>query len=51
VAERTIDPVDAQRILVTDSAERAVEVVTEAGRPQFRLTYRQSMKRCRLFWE
>jgi predicted Rossmann-fold nucleotide-binding protein len=51
VTERTIDPIDAQRIMVTDSAEEAVEAVTEAGLRQFGLTYRQGMKRRRMFWE
>jgi uncharacterized protein (TIGR00730 family) len=51
VAEHTIDPVDEQRFLVTDSAEEAVSAVTAAGLKQFGLSYRPSMKRRRLFWE
>jgi uncharacterized protein (TIGR00730 family) len=51
VAERTIDPIDAERIMVTDSAEEAVGAVTEAGLRQFGLTYSSRVKRRRLFWE
>jgi uncharacterized protein (TIGR00730 family) len=51
VTERTIDPSDAERILVTDSAEEAVGAVTEAGLRRFGLSYRLPVKRRRLFWE
>ena len=39
IAEATIDPDDAERIMLTDSAEEAVASVTEAGMRRFGLTY------------
>jgi len=39
IAEATIDPDDAERIMLTDSAEEAVASVTEAGMHRFGLTY------------
>ena len=39
VACHTIDPHDADRILVTDSAEEAVQAVSGAAMKQFGLTY------------
>ena len=39
IAEATIDPDDALRIMLTDSAEEAVASVTEAGMSRFGLTY------------
>jgi uncharacterized protein (TIGR00730 family) len=44
-AEGTIDPVDYQRILVTDSPEDAVESVTEIATRAFGLTYGPRMTR------
>jgi hypothetical protein len=39
VAERTIDAIDCERILVTDSAEAAVRAITEVAMHRFGLTY------------
>jgi uncharacterized protein (TIGR00730 family) len=39
VAWRTIDPEDAERILVTDSAEDAVQTITDVAMKRFGLTY------------
>jgi uncharacterized protein (TIGR00730 family) len=39
VAERTIEPVDLERITVTDSPEEAVETVTRVGMDRFGLKY------------
>ena len=51
LAQKTIDPVDVQRILVTDSAEDAVQSITEIAMHQFGLTYGPRLKRRWLFWE
>jgi uncharacterized protein (TIGR00730 family) len=51
VAEKTIDPGDADRILVTDSAEEAVAVTTDAATRQFGLTYGNRPKRRWILWE
>jgi len=45
LAERTIDPSDASRILVTDSATEAVEAVTAVGLRCFGLTYGPRLRR------
>jgi uncharacterized protein (TIGR00730 family) len=45
IQAKTIDPADAERILVTDSAEEAVELVRDAALRQFGLTYGPKMKR------
>jgi uncharacterized protein (TIGR00730 family) len=50
IAKRTIDPIDLERILVTDSAEEAVEMVKDVGLGQFGLTYGPRLKRWWL-WE
>jgi uncharacterized protein (TIGR00730 family) len=39
VPEKTIDPTDAERIVVTDSAEEAVASITEVAMKRFGLTY------------
>ncbi len=39
VEAKTIDPIDAERILVTDSAEEAVRLVHDAALRQFGLSY------------
>jgi hypothetical protein len=44
VESKTIDPVDAQRILVTDSAEEAVQLVRDAALRQFGLSYGPQVK-------
>ncbi|MFL5338701.1 MAG: TIGR00730 family Rossman fold protein, partial [Gemmataceae bacterium] len=51
IPAKTIDPIDAQRILVTDSAEEAVTAVTEVALHRFGLTYGPKAKRRWLFGE
>lgn len=51
LAERTIDPADAGRILVTDSAEEAVESIRGVAVRQFGLTYGPRLKRRWWLWE
>jgi uncharacterized protein (TIGR00730 family) len=51
VKARTIDPVDLERILVTDSAEEAVQAITEVAKIKFHLTYGSRMKRRWIFGE
>jgi uncharacterized protein (TIGR00730 family) len=51
VAERTIDPIDAERILVTDSAEEAVKSITAVALSRFGLTYGPRAKRRWFLWE
>jgi uncharacterized protein (TIGR00730 family) len=48
---KTIDPIDADRILVTDSAEEAVRLARDAATRQFGLTYGPKMKRRWYLWE
>jgi predicted Rossmann-fold nucleotide-binding protein len=43
--EHTIDPIDAERILVTDSAEEAVTRVTDTAMKRFGLTYGPQVRR------
>jgi uncharacterized protein (TIGR00730 family) len=45
VESKTIDPIDAERILVTDSPDEAVELVRDRALRQFGLTYGPKMKR------
>jgi uncharacterized protein (TIGR00730 family) len=45
LAERTIDPVDLERILVTDSVAEAVSRIREAGMRQFGLTRGPAVRR------
>src|SRR5579885_2991625 len=45
IETKTIDPIDAQHILVTDSAEEAVRLVRDAALTQFGLTYGPKLKR------
>jgi uncharacterized protein (TIGR00730 family) len=51
LAQRTIDPVDIDRILVTDSAEEAVQSVADIAMRRFGLTYGPRMKRRWYLWE
>jgi len=51
VKARTIDPVDLERIIVTDSAEEAVQAITEVAKRKFNLTYGSRMKRRWIFGE
>jgi uncharacterized protein (TIGR00730 family) len=47
----TIDPKDAERILVTDSAQEAVDAVTDVAMHRFGLTYGPRLKRRWFFGE
>jgi uncharacterized protein (TIGR00730 family) len=51
VQAKTIDPIDAERILVTDSAEEAVRSITDVALRQFGLTYGPKIKRHWFFGE
>jgi predicted Rossmann-fold nucleotide-binding protein len=51
VAERTIDAADLQRILVTDSADQAVEWIAERVISRFGLSYGPRFRRRWYFWE
>jgi uncharacterized protein (TIGR00730 family) len=45
VESKTIDPIDAERIIVTDSAEEAVQLAQNAALRQFGLSYGPKIKR------
>jgi hypothetical protein len=51
VESKTIDKIDAEHILVTDSAEEAVQLVRDAAMKQFGLTYGPKIKRRWFLWE
>jgi uncharacterized protein (TIGR00730 family) len=51
LAERTVDPADVERIHVTDSAEYAVTLITEAATRRFGLSYGPRPKRSWLLGE
>jgi len=51
VKERTIDQADLDRLIVTDSAEEAVEAITEIAKRAFGLTYGSRMRRRWFFGE
>jgi len=51
IANKTIDPVDADRILVTDSPHEAVDAIAEIALHRFGLTYAPRMKRRWFLWE
>jgi uncharacterized protein (TIGR00730 family) len=51
IAERTIDPIDYERILVTDSAEDAVKSITETAMGRFGLTYGPGLRHRWWLWE
>jgi uncharacterized protein (TIGR00730 family) len=51
IKEATIDPSDADRILVTDSAQEAVDSVTQIAMHRFGLTYGPRLKRRWFLWE
>jgi len=48
---RTIDAVDLDRMIVTDSAEEAVKAITEVAKRRFHLTYGSRVKRRWFFGE
>jgi predicted Rossmann-fold nucleotide-binding protein len=45
IREKTIEPADADRIMLTDSAEEAVRSITDVGMRRFGLTYGPRIKR------
>ncbi len=51
LAEKTVDAHDIDRILVTDSAEDAVQGVKDIAMKRFGLTYGPKIKRCWYLWE
>jgi uncharacterized protein (TIGR00730 family) len=51
VESRTIDAIDAERILVTDSADEAVRWAHDAAQRQFGLFYGPKIKRRWFLWE
>ena len=51
VRARTIDAEDLQRITVTDSADEAVQLITDVAKRRFGLTYGAQMKRRWIFGE
>jgi uncharacterized protein (TIGR00730 family) len=51
VEAKTIDPIDVDRIFVTDSAAEAVQVARDAAVRQFGLTYVPKVRRRWFLWE
>jgi uncharacterized protein (TIGR00730 family) len=51
VESKTIDQIDAGRILVTDSADEAVQMAQDAALRQFGLSYGPKIKRRWFLWE
>jgi uncharacterized protein (TIGR00730 family) len=51
LAQKTIDAIDVARITVTDSAEEAVQSITEIALRQFGLTYGPRVRRRWFLWE
>jgi len=51
VKEKTIDQIDLDRLIVTDSAREAIEAITEVAKRRFGLTYGARMKRRWIFGE
>ena len=51
LAEKTVDAHDIDRILVTDSADDAVEGIRDVAMKRFGLTYGPRMKRRWYLWE
>jgi len=51
VESKAIDRIDAERILVTDSAEEAVQLAHDAALRQFGLSYGPKIKRRWFLWE
>lgn len=45
VAERTVDPADVERFIVTDSAAEAVELITQTALARFGLSYGMAPRR------
>jgi uncharacterized protein (TIGR00730 family) len=51
IVNKTIDPIDADRITVTDSPSEAVDAITDIAMHRFGLTYGPRMKRRWFLWE
>jgi uncharacterized protein (TIGR00730 family) len=51
VAERTVDPGDVERLIVTDSPEEAVALITQTALARFGLTYATRPRRRWFLWE
>jgi predicted Rossmann-fold nucleotide-binding protein len=51
VKEQTIDQSDLDRLIVTDSAQTAVDAITEVAKRRFGLTYGARIKRRWFFGE
>lgn len=51
IAQRTIDPGDLDRIIISDDPQEVVAAVTQAGMQQFGLTYGKRPKRRWYLWE
>lgn len=51
VAQQTVDPLDVDRIVVTDSAAEAVEAITRVAMRRFGLTYGPLARRRWFLWE
>jgi uncharacterized protein (TIGR00730 family) len=51
LAERTIDPADAERMVLTDSPAEAVDSITDVAMKCFGLTYGPRARRRWLLWE
>ena len=51
VESKTIDRIDAERILVTDSADEAVQLAQDAALRQFGLSYGPKIQRRWYLWE
>jgi len=49
--EKAIDPLDLERIVLTDDAQQAVESITSIAMKQFGLTYGAKFKRRWFLWE
>jgi uncharacterized protein (TIGR00730 family) len=51
LAEKTIDPIDLERTVVTDDAQQAIDSITDVAMKRFGLTYGRRMKRRWFLWE
>ena len=49
--EGTIEPVDLERIRVTDAPAEAVQMIADVGMKEFGLSYGPKLKRRWLLWE
>ena len=51
LAEKTIDPIDLERTVVTDDAQQAIDSITDVAMKRFGLTYGPRLKRRWFLWE